>query len=113
MSGIPIALRVVYRDSFVRGPFHLRSFSYPVAIGAITWIAFISIAFILPQINVSPSLLLKPIRNLIARFLMLDTASRLANLELLDCRGRRCCYLQCRVLACERQEVVHRTNQTD
>ena len=52
-SGIPIALRVIYRDSFVRGPFHLRAFSYPVAIGAIAWILFISIAFILPQINVS------------------------------------------------------------
>ncbi|KAJ2918863.1 hypothetical protein MD484_g1536, partial [Candolleomyces efflorescens] len=49
--GIPIALRVIYRDSFVRGPFHLRAFSYPVAIGAIAWILFISIAFILPQIN--------------------------------------------------------------
>ena len=31
----------------------MRSFSYPVAIGAVAWITFISIAFILPQINVS------------------------------------------------------------
>lgn len=49
--GIPIALRVVYRDAFVRGPFHLGRFSYPVAISAVLWIAFISIAFVLPQVN--------------------------------------------------------------
>ncbi|KLO10358.1 APC amino acid permease [Schizopora paradoxa] len=48
---IPIALRVVYRHAFVRGPFHLGPFSYPVALTATTWIAFISIAFILPQEN--------------------------------------------------------------
>lgn len=52
---IPIALRVVYRKDFVRGPFHLGPFSYPVAITAVTWIAFISIAFILPSLNVSAS----------------------------------------------------------
>lgn len=51
--GIPIALRVIYRDQFVRGPFHLGAFSYPVAIVAVLWIIFISIIFILPQINVS------------------------------------------------------------
>lgn len=49
--GIPIALRVIYRERFVRGPFHLGAFSMPVAIGAVTWIAFIAIAFILPQAN--------------------------------------------------------------
>ncbi|KAI0668213.1 amino acid transporter [Trametes maxima] len=49
--GIPIALRVVYRRRFVRGPFHLGAFSYPVAIVACLWILFISIAFILPQAN--------------------------------------------------------------
>jgi len=48
---IPIALRVIYRKKFVRGPFHLGVFSYPVAITAVLWIAFITIAFILPQIN--------------------------------------------------------------
>ncbi|KAF9039295.1 APC amino acid permease [Panaeolus papilionaceus] len=48
---IPIALRVIYSSNFVRGPFHLRSFSFPVAIGAVIWIGFISIAFILPQVN--------------------------------------------------------------
>jgi len=48
---IPIALRVVYREKFVRGPFHLGAFSYPIALTAVVWIAFIAIAFILPQIN--------------------------------------------------------------
>jgi len=47
--GIPIALRVIYRDRFVRGPFHLGRFSYPVAILAVLWIMFISIVFVLPQ----------------------------------------------------------------
>jgi len=49
--GIPIALRVVYRKRFVRGPFHLGRYSYPIAIIAVTWICFISIVFILPQLN--------------------------------------------------------------
>ena len=48
---IPVLLRVVNRSSFVRGPFHLGPFSYPVAVLACLWIAFISIAFILPQVN--------------------------------------------------------------
>lgn len=48
---IPIALRVINRDTFVRGPFHLGAFSYPVAIAAVVWIMFISIVFMLPQIN--------------------------------------------------------------
>lgn len=48
---IPIALRVIYRDQFVRGPFHLGAFSYPIAIAAVLWISFISIVFILPQAN--------------------------------------------------------------
>lgn len=49
--GIPVALRVINRENFVRGPFHLGSFSYPVAISAVLWIMFISIAFILPQVD--------------------------------------------------------------
>ncbi|KAI0370754.1 amino acid transporter [Pilatotrama ljubarskyi] len=48
---IPIGLRVVYRKRFVRGPFHLGPLSYPIATTACVWIAFISIAFILPQAN--------------------------------------------------------------
>ncbi|KAJ3874262.1 APC amino acid permease [Lentinula edodes] len=48
---VPIALRVIYHADFVRGPFHLGIFSFPVAITAVIWIAFISIVFILPQEN--------------------------------------------------------------
>ncbi|KAI0338750.1 APC amino acid permease [Trametopsis cervina] len=48
---IPIALRVIYARKFVRGPFHLGPFSFPVAITAVVWIAFISVAFILPSEN--------------------------------------------------------------
>ena len=49
--GLPIALRVVYADRFVRGPFHLGKYSYPIAITAVLWIAFISIVFCLPELN--------------------------------------------------------------
>ncbi|PCH34841.1 APC amino acid permease [Wolfiporia cocos MD-104 SS10] len=49
--GIPIALRVIYRKQFVRGPFHLGSYSYPIATAAVLWICFITIAFILPEEN--------------------------------------------------------------
>lgn len=49
--GIPIALRLWNRKNFVRGPFHLRQFSYPVATIAVLWICLISIVFILPQTN--------------------------------------------------------------
>ena len=50
-AGIPIALRVIHRARFERGPFHLGPFSYPIAIIACLWILFISIVFILPQAN--------------------------------------------------------------
>ncbi|KAN0119003.1 APC amino acid permease [Russula decolorans] len=49
--GIPTALRVIYADRFIRGPFHLGRFSYPIAIAAVLWIAFISIVFCLPELN--------------------------------------------------------------
>jgi hypothetical protein len=42
---------VIYADRFVRGPFHLGKFSFPIAITAVLWIAFISIVFCLPQLN--------------------------------------------------------------
>ena len=51
LSGIPIALRVIYGKRFKRGPFHLGPFSYPVAVISCLWILFIAIAFILPQAN--------------------------------------------------------------
>ena len=49
--GIPIALRVAYAPRFVRGPFHLGAFSFPVASAAVLWICFITIAFVLPEEN--------------------------------------------------------------
>ncbi|EKM76340.1 hypothetical protein AGABI1DRAFT_45138 [Agaricus bisporus var. burnettii JB137-S8] len=49
--GIPIALRVIYRHRFTRGPFHLGKLSYPIALGAIAWVVFLSVVFILPQVN--------------------------------------------------------------
>lgn len=49
--GIPIALRVIYASRFVRGPFHLGRFSFPVAIASVLWICCITIAFILPEEN--------------------------------------------------------------
>ncbi|KZP23990.1 amino acid transporter [Athelia psychrophila] len=49
--GIPIALRVIYRKDFVRGPFHLGKLSYPIAFMSVAWIGFIAIAFMLPTIN--------------------------------------------------------------
>src|SRR6266576_2013474 len=51
LTGIPIALRVIYADRFIRGPFHLGRFSHPIAIAAVLWIAFISIVFCLPELN--------------------------------------------------------------
>ncbi|KAI0288599.1 APC amino acid permease [Russula brevipes] len=49
--GLPIALRVVFADRFVRGPFHLGKLSYPISIAAVLWIVFISIVFCLPELN--------------------------------------------------------------
>ncbi|KAL5521896.1 TPO5_1 [Sanghuangporus sanghuang] len=49
--GIPIALRLIYRRKFVKGPFHLGKASEVVAFTAVAWIGFISITFILPQEN--------------------------------------------------------------
>lgn len=50
-TAIPIALRVIYTDKFVRGPFHLGRLSLLVASIAVVWTCFISIVFILPQLN--------------------------------------------------------------
>lgn len=50
-TAIPIALRVIYAEKFVRGPFHLGRLSLLVASIAVIWTCFISIVFILPQLN--------------------------------------------------------------
>ncbi len=35
----------------MRGPFHLGKLSYPISVAAVLWIAFISVAFCLPELN--------------------------------------------------------------
>ncbi|KZV67015.1 APC amino acid permease [Peniophora sp. CONT] len=47
---VPVALRLIYRKQFKRGPFHLGPFSYPVAFLAVGWVSFIAIVFILPEL---------------------------------------------------------------
>ncbi|KDQ12281.1 hypothetical protein BOTBODRAFT_34561 [Botryobasidium botryosum FD-172 SS1] len=49
--GIPIALRLLSHKTFAKRPFHLGKLSLPIAFAAVLWIVFISIVFILPQIN--------------------------------------------------------------
>jgi hypothetical protein len=49
--GLPIALRVIYPDRFVQGPFYLGKFSYPIAIVSTLWISFMLIVLCLPEIN--------------------------------------------------------------
>jgi amino acid permease (GABA permease) len=45
----PTLLRLRLGDSFQRGPWHLGRWSYPVGIIAVTWVAIITIIFMLPQ----------------------------------------------------------------
>lgn len=112
LAAIPIALRVVYRDRFVRGPFHLGSFSYPVAVAAVAWIAFIAIAFILPQANVRIHLIsLGSLNNIIDSSNVL--AGGFADVELFDCGCWNCDILQCRILVDQRQKMVHRSCQAN
>ena len=51
--GIPIALTIVWPDSFKRGPFNLgsRFGSKVIAIAACSWVTFITIIFCLPAKN--------------------------------------------------------------
>jgi len=49
--GIPVFLRILNRERFVKGPFHLGKFSIPVAVIACAWIVLIAILFVLPQVN--------------------------------------------------------------
>ncbi|TMD98886.1 MAG: amino acid permease [Chloroflexi bacterium] len=48
--GLPILLRLLAGERFQRGPWHLRQYSYIVGWIAVTWIAFIAILFVLPQV---------------------------------------------------------------
>jgi len=45
---IPILLRLLQGEKFVRGPWHLGRWSYLIGWIAVVWVAFISILFILP-----------------------------------------------------------------
>ncbi len=47
----PTLLRLRLGDSFQRGPWHLGRWSYPIGIIAVTWVAIITILFMLPQVG--------------------------------------------------------------
>jgi amino acid permease (GABA permease) len=47
--GMPILLRLLAGESFVRGPWHLGRWSYIVGWIAVIWIACIALLFVLPQ----------------------------------------------------------------
>jgi amino acid transporter len=46
---LPTFLRLRQGDNFVRGPWHLGRWSKPIGIIAVTWVAIITILFMLPQ----------------------------------------------------------------
>jgi amino acid permease (GABA permease) len=48
---IPILLRLINADAFVRGPWHLGAWSKPIGWIAVAWVVFISILFCLPQVS--------------------------------------------------------------
>ncbi|KAH8927029.1 APC amino acid permease [Atractiella rhizophila] len=48
---IPVAFRMIERKNFKKGPFHLGRMSMPVAFVAIAWVCFITIVFVLPELN--------------------------------------------------------------
>jgi amino acid permease (GABA permease) len=48
---LPTLLRLLQGDSFVRGPWHLGRWSRPIGIIAVVWVAFITVLFMLPQVN--------------------------------------------------------------
>jgi hypothetical protein len=54
LTGIPIAMRGIYVDRFAQELFHSSNFSYPVTIAAaLWWLAFISVVFCLPELNLA------------------------------------------------------------
>jgi amino acid permease (GABA permease) len=48
---IPVLLRLRAGDNFRRGPWHLGRWSRPIGWIAVVWVAFITILFMLPQVN--------------------------------------------------------------
>lgn len=51
--GLPILIGVIWHKNFVsmKGPFNLKAFSRPIAIGACAWIGTITVVFCLPTAN--------------------------------------------------------------
>jgi amino acid permease (GABA permease) len=48
---LPTFLRLRQGDDFERGPWHLGRWSRPIGIVAVTWVAFITVLFMLPQVS--------------------------------------------------------------
>jgi amino acid permease (GABA permease) len=48
---LPTFLRLKAGDRFERGPWHLGRWSRPIGIIAVTWVAFITVLFMLPQVS--------------------------------------------------------------
>ncbi|MFD2094076.1 amino acid permease [Blastococcus deserti] len=48
---LPTFLRLRQGDDFERGPWHLGRWSRPIGIIAVTWVAFITVLFMLPQVS--------------------------------------------------------------
>jgi amino acid permease (GABA permease) len=48
---LPTLLRLLQGDAFERGPWHLGRWSRPIGIIAVCWVAFITVLFMLPQVN--------------------------------------------------------------
>jgi amino acid transporter len=48
---LPTLLRLMQGESFVRGPWHLGRWSRPIGIIAVVWVCFITVLFMLPQVN--------------------------------------------------------------
>lgn len=48
---LPTLLRLMQGEDFQRGPWHLGRWSRPIGIIAVTWVAFITVLFMLPQVS--------------------------------------------------------------
>jgi amino acid transporter len=48
---LPTFLRLRQGDDFERGPWHLGRWSRPIGVLAVAWVAFITVLFMLPQVN--------------------------------------------------------------
>src|SRR3954452_3645811 len=48
---LPTLLRLMQGEGFQRGPWHLGRWSRPIGIVAVVWVCFITVLFMLPQVN--------------------------------------------------------------